>query len=250
MGSDDANPQTRPTGASKSSHSKLDEFLHDLALRPANENPSDVAESSNLLKSPSQTTNFSSSSVTLNRESTADAPPEHAESNSFKYIETLLESLAVLGRLGSGLDVVSQRAALEVYTLVESTIDDVRERSEVGKRASVAHPPSQPGRRLSNTYVFTEAQTTRAQSAISLRLAALEAHSGGMGREPLRDLFWTLYSKLDAVLQGLRVVYDVATRIGSVCDTRKLIQQRVLTLPLSEGISRTLRVPKLTPYSL
>lgn len=34
--------------------------------------------------------------------------------------------------------------------------------------------------------------------------------------ETLRDLFWTLYSKLDAVLQGFRVSYEVSMRITEV----------------------------------
>ena len=45
------------------------------------------------------------------------------------------------------------------------------------------------------------------------------AGGGGEGdekSETLRDLFWTTYSKLDAVLQGLRVVWEVASRIGGV----------------------------------
>ena len=31
--------------------------------------------------------------------------------------------------------------------------------------------------------------------------------------ETLRDLFWTLFSKLDAVLQGFRVAYEVMMRV-------------------------------------
>lgn len=34
--------------------------------------------------------------------------------------------------------------------------------------------------------------------------------------ETLKDVFWTLYSKLDAVLQGFRVAYEVALRIAEV----------------------------------
>ena len=52
--------------------------------------------------------------------------------------------------------------------------------------------------------------------ATSLRLAALESSEKRADHEVLRDFFWTLYSKLDALTQGLRVVYEVANRIGSV----------------------------------
>jgi len=52
--------------------------------------------------------------------------------------------------------------------------------------------------------------------ASKLRLTALESSTKHADHEILRDLFWTLYSKLDAVMQGLKVVYEVANRIGSV----------------------------------
>ena len=57
---------------------------------------------------------------------------------------------------------------------------------------------------------------TLSVTASSLRLAALESVEKQVDHEVLRDLFWTLYSKLDAVTQGLRVVYEVSNRIGSV----------------------------------
>ena len=59
--------------------------------------------------------------------------------------------------------------------------------------------------------------------ATNLRLTALESSTKRLDAEILRDLFWTLYSKLIAVSEGLRVVYDVANRIGSVCVLTSLI---------------------------
>lgn len=50
------------------------------------------------------------------------------ESDSFGYIEQLLEGLAALGKVAWGLDVVSQRLPGEVSALVESTIHEVEER--------------------------------------------------------------------------------------------------------------------------
>lgn len=51
-----------------------------------------------------------------------------AEADSYRYVEIILESLAVLGRLGSALEIVSQRVSGEIHTLVESTLDEVEER--------------------------------------------------------------------------------------------------------------------------
>lgn len=49
-----------------------------------------------------------------------------------------------------------------------------------------------------------------------LRLTTTEMAQLELSVETLRDLFWTLYSKLLAVLMGFRVAYDVAARISEV----------------------------------
>jgi exocyst complex component 4 len=137
--------------------------------------------------------------------------PDNIESNSFLYIEMLLEALAVLGALGSALDAVNQRLNIEIFTLVESVTSDVYERAEFVRRGV---EQSQPG--AGNTgsgggiYVFV------GEGPGALRLAALEGAAKKADHEILRDLCWTLYSKLDAVVQGLRVVSEVSERIASV----------------------------------
>lgn len=195
---------------------KLTRFLNDLALRPSNENPYDLAEDSDLTKVvPSASVQLLSSTsaggLLSNRQS--GAVSQNPESNSFEYIETLLEALAVLGKLGGALDTVAQRLPIELFSLVETTIEEVRDRSDLGKRASMH---LQTTNRSSQLWIAPNGLSSLKEAASGLRLAALEAHTGRMDREPLKDLFWTLYSKLDAVLQGLRVVYEVSNRIGLV----------------------------------
>ena len=56
-----------------------------------------------------------------------------------------------------------------------------------------------------------------------LRLTASETNALEMNVETLKDLFWTLYSKLDAVLQGFRVTYEVSLRIAEVCCSKSHI---------------------------
>lgn len=54
-------------------------------------------------------------------------------------------------------------------------------------------------------------------AADSLRIAvSLDTMSPPHHAAVLKDLFWTLYSKLAAVLEGHRVVYEVARWIPSV----------------------------------
>jgi exocyst complex component 4 len=151
------------------------------------------------------------------------------ESDSFAYIETLLESLAVLGKLGSALDIVAQRLPSEIFTLVEITLDEVAERAEYGRRGSVVIPGVTTGR-SDGVYIIPDGNTRNNVTNIpsplaprggflvasSLRLAALESSAKRVDHETLKDFFWTVYSKLDAISQGLRIVYEVSNRIGSV----------------------------------
>lgn len=142
------------------------------------------------------------------------------ESDSFMYMESLLESLAVLGKLGSALDSLAQRLPGEIFNLVESTLDEVEERAEYGRRRSLLSMNGGLGR-SEGVYIFArdgmQPDAKGRLKASMLRLAALEPSSKRVEHEILKDLFWTLYSKLDAVAQGLRVVSEVANRIGSVC---------------------------------
>lgn len=204
------------------------------------------------------------------------APPQNPEADSFSYIETLLEALAVLGRLGSALDAVAQKLPQEIYSLVESTLDEVEERAEFGRRSSgVSTGPGRLDssllltgpRAASNTAMGTGipgvsvipgamrpllgplANRGPPLRAAVLRLAALEASTKATDQETLRDFFWTLYSKLDAVTQGLRVVYEVSNRIGSVsesgtvCASTKLIVHAETTVQRLVGSKTWLFVP-------
>lgn len=154
------------------------------------------------------------------------------EADSFAYIETLLESLAILGKLGSALDSVLQRLQSEIFSLIESTVEEVEERAEESKRSSALLTTAALGSKSDGGYIFvsdesapmSSVHTTLARkgastTASTLRLAALESTSKHHDQEILKDLFWTIYSKLDAVTQGLRVVFEVANRIGSVSAT-------------------------------
>lgn len=241
-----ASPISRPTPISK--------FLLDLTVRP--NDPPYVIDEQNYRDSTSGAALTASASSGMLGMSTAQsstslagmlsgaaAPPQNPEADSFSYIETLLEALAVLGRLGSALDAVAQKVPQEIYSLVESTLDEVEERAEFGRRSSVI---STGGGRLDSSLLLTGPGAASRMAmgtgipgvsvipgavrpllgplanrgpplrATVLRLAALETSTKVTDQETLRDFFWTLFSKLDAVTQGLRVVYEVSNRIGSV----------------------------------
>ncbi|KAG2154660.1 Sec8 exocyst complex component-specific domain-containing protein [Suillus clintonianus] len=220
--------------------SRLSRFLNSLALRP-NDPPHDLSESnfrsnasvqdlssSSLPSAPSFSSNVNLVALAT---SASQAPQLDAnpEGDSFAYIETLLESLAVLGKLGSALDIVTQRLQGEIYSLVECTLDEVEERTEESKRVSMFGAASL-GRRSEGGYIFVANESVGITldgvvpsipakgilpRTFSLRLAALESSTKHVDQETLKDFFWSVYSKLDAVTQGLRVVFEVANRIGS-----------------------------------
>lgn len=243
-------PSTPITPTSRST--RLSRYLDDLNLRP-NEAPFDFNEHNHLdgssgailqasasmslgLSSAPSRTSLSS----VGTPSLAAAASQNAQSNrnpeadSFAYVETLLEALAVLGKLGLALDIVAQKLPQEIYTLVEATLDEVAERAEYGRRVSILGPSGATNvGRPSDVYFHTGSATSSSSissaymsmrpagngqllPAHALRLAALEMSTKRVDQEIMKDLFWTLYSKLDAVAQGLRVIYEVSNRIGSV----------------------------------
>ncbi|KAH7910695.1 Sec8 exocyst complex component-specific domain-containing protein [Hygrophoropsis aurantiaca] len=253
-----ADPASRSTASSPPNSSRLSRFLASLAMR-ANDPPHDLNET-NFRNSVSAhdvsfavTTASTSSSSNL---ASVMVPASHLlqantnpESDSFAYIETLLESLSVLGKLGSTLDIITQRLQGEIYALVEATLDEVEERAEESKRASI-FGISGLGR-SEGGYIFASNTITGTVShngvgpsipkgvflrTSSLRLAALESSTKHVDQEILKDFFWTVYSKLDAVTQGLRVVYEVANRIGSRRDFKDSSGARPGALfPLTEA---------------
>lgn len=207
-------PSVHPTSSPSEAtfrQTRLTRFLNDLALRP-NDPPHDLNDPS-FRNSGAE---FTGQNFTFN--STANNP----ESDSFAYMETLLESFAVLGKLGNALDNIGQRLPSELFTLVETTLDEVEERAEYGRRGSTFSFTGVSSR-TDSVYTFSAADSSSASTvsktawnAAGLRLVALESSAKQVDHEILKDFFWTLYSKLDAVAQSLRVIYEVANRIGSV----------------------------------
>ncbi|WVF66723.1 hypothetical protein IAT40_001465 [Kwoniella sp. CBS 6097] len=143
------------------------------------------------------------------------------EADSYAYMETLLEALASMGKLGAALEMVVQRVPGEIHALVETTLDEVEERSEQRREEvdQLDRPQSflasggdlnssRPDSSLKRRSLFAPAETLRIE--ISLGATGPPQHAA-----ILKDLFWTLYSKLAAVLEGHRVVYEVARWISS-----------------------------------
>ncbi|WFD06742.1 Xaa-Pro aminopeptidase [Malassezia vespertilionis] len=148
------------------------------------------------------------------------------ENDSFLYIETLLQSLARLGKIGYALEIIAQRLPLEIHQLVDTTIDEVDLRHD-------PHRHTMRSTAAAESALFSAALTTSfledgsSRKSFSLLSAAqLSEARGGRFSQPehsalqrdmetMRDFFWTLFSKLDAVLQSYRVIQEVASLIFS-----------------------------------
>ncbi|OWZ70298.1 hypothetical protein AYX14_04331 [Cryptococcus neoformans] len=161
------------------------------------------------------------------------------ETDSYVYIENLLEALAVLGRLGQALDTVAQRAPGEIYALVDGTLDEVEERTERRREEDFSVSPQNVlGNTIDpipsssrtiplastttiNTTATTAATTVSSRKSLfsSTETSQIEISLGAAGPPQhaalLKDLFWTLYSKLAAVLEGHRVMYEVSRWVSS-----------------------------------
>lgn len=160
-------------------------YIQSLATKP-NHDPTDYLEQ-HMAAPP--TTGMGQAASMTSLASMADEPNfANPEINSFSYIENVLEALAILGRLGSAVERMSLRVTAEVRTVVDATLDEVEERIE----------------------------QRRSEAQDAPRVTALEMGASPQHAAVLRDLFWTLYSKLAAVLEAHRIVYEVARWISSV----------------------------------
>ncbi|CAB4383870.1 unnamed protein product [Rhizophagus irregularis] len=111
------------------------------------------------------------------------------ETDSFYYMEILMESLATLGKLPQALETITQRIPIELYQLVDKTVAEVEER---------------------NSDIYSQ----KSKNDDIIDIFTLDSPENDSQMEILRDLLWTTYSKLDAVLQGHRFILDIVERIS------------------------------------
>lgn len=128
---------------------------------------------------------------------------KNPEADSFYYIRLIVETCFKMNRLPNLLDLIFQNLPLELHKLIEKTIVEVRQR-----------------------FPKLKDQNDSSKSKVNLFLEddseSLVISSNSDGRLiVLKDLIWTLYSKLLAVLQGHRVIYEVVEGIAKRHHGRK-----------------------------
>ncbi|CAG8550348.1 2665_t:CDS:10 [Diversispora eburnea] len=107
---------------------------------------------------------------------------------------------------------ITQRIPIELYQLVDKTVAEVEERN-------------------ADTIAIMKTKKNDSVNGFSL-----ESPENDTYMEILRDLLWTLYSKLDAVMQGHRFVVDIVEMISKRPEYSKITAepQKIRPYPFSE----------------
>lgn len=111
----------------------------------------------------------------------AEDPHKNPEADTFHYVMLLVESLNKLGRLESAVDTLKQRLPVELFAVVNETINDIDQK----------HPSSLRGGSNSphGLHIYGQRETR-------------------MRADVIYDLLWTLYGKFEAIAEGHRVFHE------------------------------------------
>ncbi|KAL2268674.1 hypothetical protein VTJ83DRAFT_3520 [Remersonia thermophila] len=111
----------------------------------------------------------------------AEDPHKNPEADTFSYITLIVESLNRLGRLEAAVDTLRNRMPVELFAVVNETIDDIDQK----------HPSS-----------------LRGGSGGSHGLHIYGQRETRMRADVIYDLLWTLYGKFEAIAEGHRVFHE------------------------------------------
>ncbi|KAF3771246.1 hypothetical protein M406DRAFT_32760 [Cryphonectria parasitica EP155] len=143
-------------------------------------------------------------------------PGRNPESDTFSYVALLVEALNKLGRLETAVDTIKQRLPVELFSVVNETINEVDHK----------HPSSLRG--VSNgsggLHIYSNRETQ-------------------MRADVIYDLLWTLYGKFEAIAEGHRLFHESikalirresggnnATLLGSFKELWNLYQNEIRSL--------------------
>ncbi|KAF7552134.1 hypothetical protein G7046_g7515 [Stylonectria norvegica] len=108
-------------------------------------------------------------------------PTKNPEGDTFYYVGLLVEALNKLGRLQNAVETLKQRLPVELFGIVNETINEVDQR----------HPSS-----------------LRGGSAKTEGLHIYGTRETQMRADVIYDLLWTLYGKFEAIGEGHRVFHE------------------------------------------
>lgn len=111
----------------------------------------------------------------------SEDPMKNPEADTFYYTTLLVESLNKLGRLQNAVETLKQRLPVELFGIVNETINEVDQR----------HPSS-----------------LRGGSAKGEGLHVYGTRETQMRADVIFDLLWTLYGKFEAIAEGHRIFHE------------------------------------------
>ncbi|KAK4104947.1 hypothetical protein N658DRAFT_483757 [Parathielavia hyrcaniae] len=108
-------------------------------------------------------------------------PHKNPEADTFSYVALVVESLNKLGRLEFAVDTLKQRLPVELFAVVNETINDIDQK----------HPSSLRGgsHGAHGLHIYGQRETR-------------------MRADVIYDLLWTLYGKFEAIAEGHRVFHE------------------------------------------
>ncbi|KLU90029.1 exocyst complex component sec8 [Magnaporthiopsis poae ATCC 64411] len=108
-------------------------------------------------------------------------PGRNPEADTFYYISLVIESLNKLGRLEAAVDTLKQRLPVELFSIVNETINEVDQKHPSSLRGGSTGPQG--------LHVYGSRETQ-------------------LRADVIYDLLWTLYGKFEAIAEGHRVLHE------------------------------------------
>jgi exocyst complex component 4 len=113
--------------------------------------------------------------------SAAEDPAKNPEADTFSYVALLVEALNKLGRLETAVDILKQRLPVELFGVVNETVNDIDQK----------HPSS-----------------LRGGTSTSHGLHMYGGRETQLRADVIYDLLWTLYGKFEAIAEGHRIFHE------------------------------------------
>ncbi|KAI2470315.1 Sec8 exocyst complex component-specific domain-containing protein [Annulohypoxylon bovei var. microspora] len=108
-------------------------------------------------------------------------PAKNPEADTFYYVSLVVESLNKLGRLEGAVDTLKQRLPVELFAIVNETINEVDQRHPSSLRGGTGN--------AQGLHIYGNRETQ-------------------MRADVIYDLLWTLYGKFEAIAEGHRVFHE------------------------------------------
>ncbi|KAK4148110.1 Sec8 exocyst complex component-specific domain-containing protein [Dichotomopilus funicola] len=113
--------------------------------------------------------------------SVTEDPHKNPEADTFYYVTLLVESLNRLGRLETAVDMLKQRLPVELFSVVNETINDIDQKYPSSLRGG-SHGSH-------GLHIYGQRETR-------------------MRADVIYDLLWSLYGKFEAIAEGHRVFHE------------------------------------------